>query len=108
MGIRRYVFMSIFNCDKHPEVPLMNIKAATEQFLASSKVPHTTLRLCGFHQVRSGLLHSADGCTVQYLFKDTIPCVCGRGACRGVVACAVLAVAMLLCAVCCASLAATG
>jgi hypothetical protein len=51
MGIRRYVFMSIFNCDKHPEVPLMNIKAATEQFLASSGVPHTTLRLCGFHQV---------------------------------------------------------
>lgn len=51
MGIRRYVFMSIFNCDKHPEVPLMNIKAATEQFLASSKLPYTTLRLCGFHQV---------------------------------------------------------
>jgi nucleoside-diphosphate-sugar epimerase len=54
MGIRRYVFMSIFNCDKHPEVPLMNIKAATEQFLASSGVPHTTLRLCGFHQACIG------------------------------------------------------
>lgn len=53
LGIRRYVFMSIFNCDKHPEVPLMNIKAATEQFLASnSKLPYTVLRLCGFHQVR--------------------------------------------------------
>jgi hypothetical protein len=52
MGIRRYIFMSIFNCDKHPEVPLMNIKAATEEFLKSSSLPHTTLRLCGFHQVR--------------------------------------------------------
>lgn len=54
MGIRRYIFMSIFNCDKHPEVPLMNIKAATEQFLASNPaaLPYTVLRLCGFHQVR--------------------------------------------------------
>lgn len=57
MGIRRYVFMSIFNCDKHPEVPLMNIKAATEEFLASSKMSHTVLRLCGFHQVRLGQHH---------------------------------------------------
>lgn len=54
MGIRRYVFMSIFNCDKHPEVPLMNIKAATEQFLASSPLPYTVLRLCGFHQAVIG------------------------------------------------------
>jgi nucleoside-diphosphate-sugar epimerase len=54
MGIRRYIFMSIFNCDKHPEVPLMNIKAATEEFLKSSSLPHTTLRLCGFHQAVIG------------------------------------------------------
>lgn len=46
MGIQRYVFCSIFGCDKHPEVPLMSIKAATEKFLASSGVPYTTLRLC--------------------------------------------------------------
>lgn len=52
MGIQRYIFFSIFDCDKHPEVPLMNIKSSTEKFLASSKVPHTTLRLTGFHQVR--------------------------------------------------------
>ncbi len=51
MGIKRYVFMSIFNCDKHPEVPLMNIKAATEEFLAASELDYTVLRLCGFHQV---------------------------------------------------------
>lgn len=51
LGIQRYVFTSIFNCDKHPEVPLMNIKACTEKFLAASGVPYTTLRFCGFHQV---------------------------------------------------------
>ncbi len=52
MGIQRYLFFSIFNCDKHPQVPLMNIKACTEKFLASSGVPYTALRLTGFHQVR--------------------------------------------------------
>jgi uncharacterized protein YbjT (DUF2867 family) len=53
MGIKRYMFMSIFNCDKHPEVPLMNIKAATEEFLAATALDYTVLRLCGFHQVHS-------------------------------------------------------
>ena len=53
MGISRYIFFSIFNCDKHPEVPLMNIKACTEDFLASSGLNYTTLRLCGFMQVRA-------------------------------------------------------
>eukprot|EP00878_Enallax_costatus_P028216 GHUV01030452.1.p1 GENE.GHUV01030452.1~~GHUV01030452.1.p1 ORF type:complete len:336 (-),score=62.35 GHUV01030452.1:58-1065(-) len=51
MGIKRYIFMSIFNCNKHPEVPLMNIKAATEEYLAASGLDYTVLRLCGFHQV---------------------------------------------------------
>ncbi|KIZ05007.1 Uncharacterized protein ycf39 [Monoraphidium neglectum] len=54
MGIQRYVFFSIFNCDKHPEVPLMNIKACTEDFLASSGLNYTTLRLCGFMQAVIG------------------------------------------------------
>uniref|UniRef100_A0A7S0WZB3 NmrA-like domain-containing protein n=1 Tax=Chlamydomonas leiostraca TaxID=1034604 RepID=A0A7S0WZB3_9CHLO len=54
MGIQRYVFTSIYNCDKHPEVPLMNIKACTERYLAASGVPYTTLRLCGFHQAVIG------------------------------------------------------
>lgn len=54
MGIQRYIFFSIFNCDKHPEVPLMNIKAATEEFLAGSGLPYTTLRLCGFMQAVIG------------------------------------------------------
>eukprot|EP00879_Flechtneria_rotunda_P010059 GHRR01010517.1.p1 GENE.GHRR01010517.1~~GHRR01010517.1.p1 ORF type:complete len:219 (+),score=78.15 GHRR01010517.1:761-1417(+) len=54
MGIKRYLFMSIFNCEKHPEVPLMNIKAATEEFLATSSLEYTILRLCGFHQAVIG------------------------------------------------------
>ena len=35
MGIQRYLFFSIYNCEKYPEVPLMNIKSCTEKFLAS-------------------------------------------------------------------------
>eukprot|EP00775_Hariotina_reticulata_P004357 gene4357-4610_t len=54
MGVDRYMFMSIFNCNKHPEVPLMNIKAATEEFLAASGLNYTVLRLCGFHQAVIG------------------------------------------------------
>ncbi|GIL92947.1 hypothetical protein Vretifemale_20418, partial [Volvox reticuliferus] len=54
MGIQRYVFFSIFECDKHPQVPLMNIKACTEQFLESSGLDYTTFRLCGFHQAVIG------------------------------------------------------
>ncbi|KAH9694423.1 protein HIGH CHLOROPHYLL FLUORESCENCE PHENOTYPE 244 [Citrus sinensis] len=41
MGIQKYVFYSIHNCDKHPEVPLMEIKYCTEQFLQDSGLPHT-------------------------------------------------------------------
>lgn len=55
MGISRYIFMSIYECDKHPEVPLMNIKAATEKYLEASGLDYTTLRLCGFHQVGFGM-----------------------------------------------------
>lgn len=51
MGIQRYIYFSIFNCEKHPEVPLMNLKHSTEKFLAESGLSYTTLRLCGFMQV---------------------------------------------------------
>lgn len=65
MGIQRYLFFSIHNCDKHAEVPLMRIKHATEKFLQQSGLNYTTLRLCGFMQVFElysscmiGVLHS--------------------------------------------------
>lgn len=51
LGIQRYVFFSIHNCDKHPEVPLMEIKRCTEAYLADSGLDYTVLRLCGFMQV---------------------------------------------------------
>lgn len=49
-GIDRYVFFSILDAAKHPEVPLMNIKHCTELFLAESGLNYTVLQLCGFMQ----------------------------------------------------------
>ena len=51
MGIQRYMFFSIHNCDKHPEVPLMQMKTCTEQYLRDSGLDYTIFRLCGFMQV---------------------------------------------------------
>ncbi|KAF3946972.1 hypothetical protein CMV_026830 [Castanea mollissima] len=50
MGIQKYVFFSIHNCDKHPEVPLMDIKYCTEKFLQDSGLNHIIIRLCFFMQ----------------------------------------------------------
>ena len=49
-GIDRYIFFSILNAEKHPEVPLMEIKHCTELFLAESGLNYTILRLGGFMQ----------------------------------------------------------
>jgi uncharacterized protein YbjT (DUF2867 family) len=51
MGIQKYVFYSIHNCDKHPEVPLMEIKHCTEKFIQDSGLDYIIIRLCGFMQV---------------------------------------------------------
>ncbi|XP_019054352.1 PREDICTED: uncharacterized protein ycf39-like [Nelumbo nucifera] len=51
MGVQRYVFFSIHNCDKHPKVPLMEIKYCTEKFLQDSGLTYIIIRLCGFMQV---------------------------------------------------------
>lgn len=50
MGIQKFVFFSIHNCDKHPEVPLMEIKRCTEKYLQESGLNYTVIRLCGFMQ----------------------------------------------------------
>lgn len=50
MGIQKFVFFSIHNCDKHPEVPLMEIKYCTEKFLQDSGINHIIIRACGFMQ----------------------------------------------------------
>ena len=49
-GVSRYVFISILNAEKYPDVPLMNIKHCTEKFLADSGLDYTILRPCGFLQ----------------------------------------------------------
>eukprot|EP00252_Welwitschia_mirabilis_P027709 TRINITY_DN957_c0_g1_i2.p1 TRINITY_DN957_c0_g1~~TRINITY_DN957_c0_g1_i2.p1 ORF type:complete len:371 (-),score=58.23 TRINITY_DN957_c0_g1_i2:175-1215(-) len=50
MGIQKFVFFSIHNCDKHPEVPLMEIKRCTEKYIQESGLNYTIIRLCGFMQ----------------------------------------------------------
>ncbi len=49
-GIERYIFFSILEADKYPEVPLMEIKLCTEAFLAESGLNYTILKLAGFMQ----------------------------------------------------------
>ena len=49
-GVDRFIFFSIINAEKYPEVPLMNIKHCTELFLAESGLNYTILQLAGFMQ----------------------------------------------------------
>lgn len=49
-GIERYIFFSILDAEKYPDVPLMEIKHCTESFLAESGLNYTILRPCGFLQ----------------------------------------------------------
>ena len=49
-GINRYIFMSILDAEKYPNVPLMEIKRCTELFLKESGLDYTILRPCGFLQ----------------------------------------------------------
>jgi uncharacterized protein YbjT (DUF2867 family) len=49
-NIERFVFFSLLDAEKYPEVPLMEIKRCTEVFLAESGLNYTILRPCGFLQ----------------------------------------------------------
>ncbi|HIK07360.1 MAG TPA: SDR family oxidoreductase [Trichormus sp. M33_DOE_039] len=49
-GVERFIFFSILDADKYPEVPLMEIKRCTELFLVESGINYTILRLAGFMQ----------------------------------------------------------
>lgn len=49
-GVERFIFFSILDAEKYPEVPLMEIKRCTEQYLAESGLNYTILRPCGFMQ----------------------------------------------------------
>lgn len=49
-GVDRYIFFSILDAEKYPEVPLMEIKRCTELYLAESGLNYTILKLAGFMQ----------------------------------------------------------
>jgi uncharacterized protein YbjT (DUF2867 family) len=49
-GVRRLVFISLLNAAEHRNVPLMDIKACTEQWLEASQFDYTILRCVGFMQ----------------------------------------------------------
>lgn len=49
-GVDRYIFFSILDAEKYPQVPLMEIKRCTELFLAESGLKYTILRPSGFMQ----------------------------------------------------------
>jgi uncharacterized protein YbjT (DUF2867 family) len=48
--VKRYIFFSILDAEKYPQVPLMEIKRCTELFLKESGLNYTILRPCGFMQ----------------------------------------------------------
>jgi len=49
-GVRRVIFHSLLEADQHPSVPLMDIKACTEQWLMASDLEYTILRGAAFMQ----------------------------------------------------------
>ena len=49
-GVERYIFFSILDAEKYPEVPLMEIKRCNEAALAESGLNYTIMRLAGFMQ----------------------------------------------------------
>lgn len=49
-GVERFIFFSILDAEKYPNVPLMEIKRCTELFLAESGLNYTILRTAGFLQ----------------------------------------------------------
>lgn len=49
-GVDRFIFFSILDAEKYPDVPLMDIKNCTEKLLIESGLNYTILRPCGFLQ----------------------------------------------------------
>jgi uncharacterized protein YbjT (DUF2867 family) len=47
---KRFIFFSILNADQHLEVPLMEIKARSEEWLMASNLDYTILRCAAFMQ----------------------------------------------------------
>ena len=43
-GVKRFVFLSLLDADKHRDVPLMDIKYCTEKLLRESELDYTVLQ----------------------------------------------------------------
>ena len=48
--VKRYIFFSIFNSSKYPDIALMNYKNQMESHLKKSSMNYTIFTLCGFFQ----------------------------------------------------------
>ena len=49
-GVKRFVFLSLLDVDKHRDVPLMDIKYCTEKLLRESELDYTVLQGAAFMQ----------------------------------------------------------
>nr|YP_008144906.1 Ycf39 [Grateloupia taiwanensis]AGO19949.1 Ycf39 [Grateloupia taiwanensis] len=49
-NIKRYIFFSILNAHKYPDIPLMNLKLKIECYLKHSEMDYTIFNLSGFFQ----------------------------------------------------------
>ena len=49
-GVRRVVFLSVLDAARHRQVPLMDIKACSEEWLAASDLDYTILQVAAFMQ----------------------------------------------------------
>nr|YP_009511445.1 hypothetical protein [Gracilariopsis mclachlanii]AXI97322.1 hypothetical protein [Gracilariopsis mclachlanii] len=49
-NIQRYIFFSILNASKYPEVPLMQMKVNIEAYLTQSRINYTIFKVSGFFQ----------------------------------------------------------
>ena len=49
-GVSRLVFLSVLNAARYRQVPLMDIKACTEAWLAASDLDYTVLQVAAFMQ----------------------------------------------------------